>query len=96
MLDKVIKIRCPFCNTEYLPAEIYTNIIGKPRNIIKDEENKIISFTGTSLDLMESFNCNTCNKDFNVTAQLVFTTSYTKNEEYKTKIERKNLFLDEN
>lgn len=92
-----ITIKCPYCGAEYLPAEIYIpkNFFGKPFDIERDYNHKIIDYYGTSVDNKETYTCDYCNKTFKVFAKIDFTTS--KNEElnvqnmYKTVV-KKDLF----
>lgn len=71
---KYRKIVCPFCEAEYLPAEIYypNSLLGKPSNIVKDEHGKILSFLNDSMDVRESYVCDYCNKTFNVKMEYSF------------------------
>ena len=48
-MAKKTTIRCPHCNAEYLPAEIYyptSFFLGKPFNIIKDGDDNILGYNG--------------------------------------------------
>ncbi len=93
-------ITCPHCGAEYMPAEIYmpNNFFGRPDMIYRDDNNKILSFDGSSPDLLETYRCDFCDKKFNVKATLKFDTSsdteYFK-DDYKIKLSKPSLFLDE-
>lgn len=97
MREKKLEIiRCPHCNTEYLPAEIFlpNSFIGKPSNIVKDIAGKILDFSGNSMDTKESFICDRCGTTFKVRTQLQFFTEIKNdnfNEDYKTSL-KKDLF----
>lgn len=73
---KVEYIVCPRCGREYLPAEIYypDNFLGKPQDIER-VNNKVEGFTGKSMDLEETYICDSCNTKFKVTATVKFKTS---------------------
>lgn len=94
-------IKCPHCGAEYLPAEIYMpdSLLGKPFDIYKDDNGSIKTFFGEDMDLTESYRCDFCNKKFTVNATIKFNTvsadKYSNNE-YKTKLTKPSLFLDEN
>lgn len=92
-------IKCPNCKAEYHPAEIFIGkyLLGNPKGIIRDENNKIVYFGGTDMNPYETYNCDYCHKDFSIEATIKFTSAVlTENEDYVTKIDRKNLFLEEN
>lgn len=86
-------VECPNCGYEYLPAEIFIPkyYFGKPYNIERNEEGKLLSYEGTSVDLFEIYTCDKCNKEFRVVSKLQLTTELTFpgsfDEEYVTKIE---------
>ena len=67
-------IICPKCHREYLPAEIFIPkaFFGNPNDIIRDVYGEILEFSGTGMDLNESYTCDTCNTTFNVTAKINF------------------------
>lgn len=78
-MAKKTTIRCPHCNTEYLPAEIYfpDDFLGKPYNIIKDEDGNILGFNGNDMQTVEVFTCDRCGKIFTVDASITFRTTAT-------------------
>ena len=94
-------IECPHCKYEYLPAEIFVPkfYFGVPKNIERNEQGKIISYEGTSVDLFEKYTCDNCNTEFRVVSKLQLTTEGTFpgsfSEEYVTKIDT-GLFHIEN
>lgn len=61
-------IKCPYCNYEYLLAEIFIPqyLIRKPEEIERDEEGKIIGWRGRNAYHWETYNCDKCRRDFNV------------------------------
>ena len=85
-------IECPCCKYEYLPAEIFVPraYFGKPENIERDSNGKLLSYEGTSVDLFETYFCDNCNTEFRVVSKLQLTTELTFpgsfNEEYVTKL----------
>jgi DNA-directed RNA polymerase subunit RPC12/RpoP len=91
-------IKCPVCGYEYLPAEIYlpNEFLGKPRDIVRDINGKILGFSGVKMNDTESYRCDNCNTLFNV----VFTTYFNSKEavtpdEHVTKLSKDKLFLRE-
>lgn len=94
-------IACPFCGYEYLPAEIYVSraFFGKPENIERNAEGAIVSYTNSSVDVLETYTCDKCNHNFKITAKMVFVTEEDKlenfDEEYSTKLQKNVLFLEE-
>lgn len=91
-------IRCPHCNREYLPEEIYlpNEFFGQPRNIVRNN-GKILYFDGKTLNTSENYICDECNKEFTVTAQINFVTKSndTFDECFTTKIYDDEILLDE-
>lgn len=67
-------ITCPKCGKEYLPAEIFIPkaFFGKPEIINRDENGKIISFSGTSLDVCEKYCCDNCDSEFEIVSKISF------------------------
>lgn len=74
MNKKSVVIKCPHCGCEYLPAEIFypEEFLGQPKNILKDDNGKILGFQGEDMALVESFFCDHCGKEFKVTATCSF------------------------
>lgn len=100
MKQKPIIITCPNCGAEYLPAEVYIpdSFLGKPKTVDKDSSGKIIYFSGNNMNLLESYCCDYCGKEFKVTCKLNFIADYNSDldfdEEYSTQISKKRgLFL---
>ena len=93
-------IKCPHCGAEYMAAEIFLpdSLLGKPHDIVKDDNGKIKSFLGKDMNLSESYRCDYCNKKFAVQASIKFNAdSKTKDfdNKYKTKLTKPGLFLNE-
>lgn len=71
-------IKCPHCNAEYLPGEIYMPgaLIGQPDELVKDSLGKIIYtdyYTPEREPCMtEQFVCEYCNKPFIVEATVTY------------------------
>lgn len=81
MSKKFITIKCPKCNYEYLPEDIYTNMLGKPSNEIRDKDGRILYFDGESLDLDEEYICDRCGCTFKVSMKPTFETKiYTEHD----------------
>ena len=91
-------IICPKCHREYLPAEIFIPkyFFGKPIDIIRDVYGEILEFSGSGMDLNESYTCDTCNTTFNVTAKISFQIETDPvgniDEEYTSKLKKVELF----
>lgn len=73
---KIKYIKCPYCGTEYLPAEIFLpkTIVGDPKDIEKSDTGEIISYSDTTYDITEKYICDRCNKAFKIKARLFFDT----------------------
>lgn len=98
---KFEKIVCPKCGAEYLPCEIYlpNYLLGKAEEVIKDEDGKILDFTGLEADMSERYECEYCNTTFKVNAKIIFTPSMDKtsnfDEEYVSSTHKDSLELSE-
>lgn len=93
-------IRCCHCGAEYLPAEIFypNDFLGKPRNIEKDFNGKLINYLGLNMNTTETYYCDYCGKRFKVDANIKFyVDSKVKNYKntYKTKLSKPSLFMKE-
>ncbi|WP_300924694.1 hypothetical protein [uncultured Clostridium sp.] len=71
-----LKIKCPNCETEYLPGEIFLprHFLGEPKDIEKDYTGKIVDYAGTEQNLTEEYICDKCSKKFYVKANITYTT----------------------
>lgn len=71
---KVKTIKCPKCDREYLPAEIFYPkfFFGDVKDITRDYSGKIISFSGNSLNLSENYICDGCGTAMKVYARINF------------------------
>ena len=74
-VEKNLYITCPVCGAEYLPCEIYypNQFLGRSIEIDKIK-GKIDSFSGTNMNLEETFTCDHCGSNFKVTAKVSFKT----------------------
>lgn len=70
-------IICPKCHREYLPAEIFIPryVFGTPKEIIRDVYGQILEYEGSTMDLQESYVCDSCNTTFTINAKVSFTTN---------------------
>lgn len=104
---KDVKIKCPKCGYEYLPAEIFfqEDILGKPKNIIRDAAGKILFYTGEEPSGEQEWTCYQCNAILKVNANLSVSAEenieHNFDEDYKSplypnklKLEELNLFDD--
>ena len=94
------KIVCPVCKAEYTVQEIFIPkyFCGTINNVEKDENGKIIDYTGEDMDLKETYRCDYCNSKFNVIANVDFKSSSKMNDfnkQYSTKINRPRLKFKE-
>lgn len=93
-------IKCPYCDTEYLPSEIFYpyHFLGQENNIERDTLGQILYFDGLDADHSETYICDKCNKQFKVEAEIKFNVFEDNrnniNENYYTQKPVK-LFLDE-
>jgi hypothetical protein len=96
-----IVIKCSKCGYEYLPAEIFFPdvLLGKPKDIIRDEDGVIEFFNGDSMNLHEEFECENCNTTFDVDATISFSTRYNSkinfDEKHETTIYKNRIKLPE-
>jgi hypothetical protein len=77
-MKSTTRIKCPHCNAEYLPGEIYMPgaLVGQPDELVKDSFGRIIyedySTPDREPDLTESFVCEYCDKPFVVEATVTY------------------------
>ena len=96
----MIVIKCPHCDYEYLPGEIFVPkyFLGQPTDIQRDIYGKIISFDGVDQNLEEDFQCSKCLRNFkvkaNISYDIITEKKFVFDEEYITKKDRK-LILSE-
>lgn len=94
-------IRCPYCSAEYLAAEIFypDKFFGRPTFIERDENNNVISYSGTPMCLDENYVCDFCNKPFRVAVTLRYNATYNPrndfDEDYVTSTKKESVYLDE-
>ena len=89
-------IKCPKCGKEYLPCEIYLpdSFLGKARNIERENKN-IVNFMGKSMDLKETYICDDCGANFDITAKVSFSTALSSvqiSNRFVQKIKRPRLY----
>lgn len=83
------KIRCPYCGAEYVPSEIFMpeTLLDKSTIIDKDSNGIIENIEGEEAELIESYICDYCNKEFVVNANVVYNVvKEDVEEEYITKL----------
>lgn len=75
-MAKKTTIRCPYCNTEYLPGEIYVpeDFVGQPTAIVKDENGDVLGFDGEDMNTVETYYCDKCGHQFKIDASITFRT----------------------
>lgn len=100
--NKELFITCPHCGRQYLPAEIYypNEFFGKPYDIDRLNNIKIESFGGTSMNLVEEYECDNCYSKFKVSAKVQFKSEplkkYDMSKAYVTKLFDDKITLSEN
>ena len=72
-MKEIEVIKCPYCGAEYLPEEIFLGdeFLGN-RQVEKLENGKIDFVNGKEPELMSSYICDYCNKEFRVKATIHF------------------------
>lgn len=95
--EQLNTIKCPYCDYEYLPGEIYMpkNFLGQPTDIDKDISGKIICYDGTPQELDETFTCTNCNRKFKVHADIKYSSTKlnTENMDDYESVKYKNRFV---
>ncbi len=75
-MEKYQVIKCPFCEAEYLPGEIFmpNYSLGAPKEVERDFTGKLLYFDGLEQDLKETYTCEYCNNRFDVYAKINYRT----------------------
>lgn len=83
MTKDFVIIRCPKCGYEYVAAEVFfpEDLLGKPNNIIRDDNGKIILVEGEQPETTETFVCENCNTEFRVRLGIQTESKYNKDLE---------------
>lgn len=81
MIKDFVIIKCPKCGYEYAAAEIFypDTLLGKPKNIVRDDDGHIILIEGEQPDIKEEFECEKCGTIFKTTLSITSETKYNKN-----------------
>ena len=76
-------IKCPKCGREYVAAEIFmpSDLLGKPNNIIRDDDGKIILCEGEQPELKEEYTCDNCGTTFEAFLHIESYSRYNKTED---------------
>jgi len=77
--QKWVSFKCPHCGAEYLPTEIFVpgELLGRTRTVVRDALGKILYVEwedGEEPTLTETYECDSCGKEFIVEATLSFKT----------------------
>ena len=88
-------VRCPYCGYEYVAGEIFNpkHFLGQPKDIVRNNIGEILGYEGLIMDTTETYICDSCEQEFNVTAKITFT--YTTNNNDKNnepEIKKASLF----
>lgn len=99
-MEDTVKIVCPICGEELLPAEVYIpeEFFGRPGEVIRDPAGKIEFFLGKGMNLDEEYICDGCGANMRIHANLSFSvnTDPVEDDEYVTTFEKPSkLKLDE-
>lgn len=100
-MKKFLTIKCPKCGCEYLFEEIYSacGFFGKPKNILRDDNGKIVAFEGDTLDTKETYTCDRCGCTFDVETKVLVDTKVNVeqdfSEDYSVQIYKDRLVLNE-
>lgn len=71
-------IRCPYCNKRYFPSEIFI-----PKDFLGTAVSlDDISYIGNRMDLSETYTCDCCDNIFEVVANVSFTVTKSKVENF--------------
>lgn len=67
-------VTCPYCGAQYLVSEIFMpeDLLDKAYVVHKDENGKIEFVSGEEAELVESYICDYCNKQFKVEASTYY------------------------
>ena len=67
-INKKHIIKCPYCNREYFPGEIFMpkSFLGSAFHLSET------MYLGSDMDLQESYTCDSCNSGFEVKAEVTF------------------------
>lgn len=92
-------IKCPNCGYEYLPAEIFYDLLGKPKNIVRTVNGNIDYYSGQRPSLRESYYCDHCGKLMSIECSLTFNVMIDHendfDEDYETTIYSNRVTLEE-
>ena len=94
----MIKIVCPVCGAEYLPSEVYypKDFLGQPSYISKTREGRIEFFSGSNMNLKETYVCDFCKHTMTVKAFVNFSVDTPQlPPSHITKFKTSTLTLDE-
>ena len=84
MKDSNRYVECPQCGAQYHPAELYIpkSFFGSP-SIVKDSFGKIVSCTGTPMDVHEKYQCDYCDSPLDINARVDIRVFYNKKRDVK-------------
>lgn len=75
MINNLDIIKCPYCDAEYLPSEIFypNDYLGKPSHIDKTLSGEIIDVDGKQQTFTEDYVCDKCGKPFRTSVSHCYT-----------------------
>ena len=92
-------IRCPRCDYEYLPSEIFIpkSFFGTQKYVERDFSGRVLDYIGEPMDLTETYRCDNCDVLFNIATKISFSTSLDKieniDEDYSSGLGETELFV---
>lgn len=83
-ISKYIIVKCPKCGYEYIASEIFypEDILGKVKNVVRDDSGKIIFIEGDYPELIEEWQCDKCDTNFKVKLSITSEIIYDKNLDF--------------
>lgn len=92
-------VKCPSCNAEYLPEEIFVSLLTKNYYVEKTEDTHEIVNSNYIGQIEDSYICDYCNTKFKVIAKLSFNSfideKFNFNELYSTTLNKSTVLLKE-
>ena len=67
-------IKCPYCEAEYAPSEIFypSDFLPDVSDVVKDSDGRVVAYEGSLMNLSEEYECDRCGHVFKATAHVSF------------------------